>query len=165
MRLRALFVGLSVSVACIVGTLHAQAPDPARQAAAKEMLVYSGGTRQFDEVITLVFDQLAASFSATVPGKDKEIREVFKDLAPRFKPRQAQVMDQLAALFAKELTKQDLDAIVAFYKSPVGLKLVNTQAKTMRDAMQIGQRWGMQLGLDIDQEARKELKKRGIEVR
>ena len=28
MRLRALFLGLSVTVACIVGTLHAQAPDP-----------------------------------------------------------------------------------------------------------------------------------------
>ena len=85
------------------------------------MLVHSGGTRQFDEVITLVFDQLATSFSAMTPGKDKEIREVFKDLAPRFRPRQAQVMDQLAALFANELTKQELDAIVAFYKSPVSV--------------------------------------------
>jgi hypothetical protein len=58
-----------------------------------------------------------------------------------------------------------LDAIVAFYKSPVGLKLVNAQSKTMREAMQIGQNWGMQLGMDIDAEARKELKKRGIDVR
>jgi hypothetical protein len=165
MSLRGLFLGLSMIVACIVGTLHAQAPDPARHAAAKEMLVHSGGTRQFDEVITLVFDQLAGGYAGAAPGKEKEIRAVFQELAPKFKPRQAQVMDQLAALFAKELTKQDLDAIVAFYKSPVGLKLVNAQSKTMREAMQIGQNWGMQLGMDIDAEARKELKKRGIDVR
>jgi hypothetical protein len=92
MSLRGLFLGLSMIVACIVGTLHAQAPDPARHAAAKEMLVHSGGTRQFDEVITLVFDQLAAGYAGAAPGKEKEIRAVFQELAPKFKPRQAQVM-------------------------------------------------------------------------
>jgi hypothetical protein len=34
----------------------------------------------------------------------------------------------------------------------------------MRQAMALGQRWGAQLGREIEEEARKELKKRGIEL-
>jgi uncharacterized protein len=162
MTWRALLLGLSVSAASIVGTLHAQGPDPARLAAAKQMLAHSGGVKQFEDVISLMFDDLAANFAAMAPGKEQEVNEIVKGLAPRFKSRLAQVWDQIATLYARELSKEELDALVAFYKSPLGLKLVDTQAKTMREAIQAGQQWGMQVGLEIDAEARKELEKRGI---
>jgi uncharacterized protein len=159
---RALLLGLSVGVASIVGTLHAQAPDPARLAAAKQMLANSGGVKQFEDIISLMFDDLAANFAAMAPGKEQEVNEVVKGLAPRFKARLAEVWDQVAALYARELSKEELDALAAFFKSPLGLKLVDTQAKTMREVMQAGQEWGMQVGVEIDAEARKELEKRGI---
>jgi hypothetical protein len=34
----------------------------------------------------------------------------------------------------------------------------------MRQSMVLGQRWGTQLGREIEEEARRELKKRGIEL-
>ena len=159
---RALILGLSVGVASIVGTLYAQGPDPARLAAAKQMLAYSGGVKQFEDSISLMFDDLAANFAAMAPGKEEEVKEIVKGLAPRFKPRLAEVWDEIATLYAKELSKEDLDALAAFYKSPLGHKLVDTQTKTMREVIQAGQQWGMQVGVEIDAEARKELEKRGI---
>ena len=42
------------------------------------------------------------------------------------------------------------------------MKFIAVQPDIMRQSMTLGQRWGMQLGREIEQEAREELKKRGI---
>jgi hypothetical protein len=36
-------------------------------------------------------------------------------------------------------------------------------AGIMRQALALGQRWGQQIGIELDAEARRELKKRGID--
>src|SRR5262245_12360816 len=144
-RPRVLFLGLLLGltgiVAAGVGTTLAQAPDPARHQAAKEMMVHSGAVKQFDEAIPLIFDQMSRSFMAVVPDKGKEIREVFDQLVPRFLQRKGELIDQIAALYATELTLQELNGIIAFYKSPVGLKFAGAQPKIVRESMVLGQRW------------------------
>ena len=42
------------------------------------------------------------------------------------------------------------------------MKFVAVQPDIMRQSMMLGQRWGAQLGREIEQEAREELKKRGV---
>ena len=59
---------------------------------------------------------------------------------------------------------EELNAIVAFYKSPAGVKFIAVQPDIMRQSMTLGQRWGQQIGAEIEQEAREELKKRGIDL-
>jgi hypothetical protein len=34
----------------------------------------------------------------------------------------------------------------------------------MRQSMALGQRWGQQIGIELDAEARQELKKRGVDL-
>jgi uncharacterized protein len=162
-RLFGLLLGLSgVVVAASVGT--AQAPDPARHDAAKEMMVHSGAVKQLDEAIPLIFDQMSRSFVAVAPDKAKEIREVFDQLVPRFLQRKGELIDQIAALYATELTLQELNAIIAFYKSPVGLKFAGVQPKIVRESMVLGQRWGERIGAEIEQQARQELRRRGVDL-
>jgi hypothetical protein len=62
------------------------------------------------------------------------------------------------------MTLEELNGIVAFYKSPVGAKFAAVQPGIMRQSMALGQRWGQQIGIDLDAEAKRELKKRGIEL-
>jgi hypothetical protein len=38
------------------------------------------------------------------------------------------------------------------------------QPGIMRQSMVLGQRWGQQIGIEFDAEAKRELKKRGIEL-
>jgi len=70
----------------------------------------------------------------------------------------------VASLYAQELSVEELGAVSAFYKSPAGAKLLAVQPQIARQSMALGQRWGAQIGREIEQEARKELKKRGIEL-
>jgi len=159
-----LLVGLSGLVAAGVGTTRAQAPDRARHEAAKEMMAHSGAVKQFDEAIPLILDQMSRSFVSVAPNKGKEIREVFDQLVPRFLQRKGELVDQIAALYAAELTLQELNAVIAFYKSQVGLKFAGLQPKIVRGSMIIGQQWGQRIGAEIEQQARQELRRRGVDL-
>jgi hypothetical protein len=145
-------------------SVRAQAPDAARLAAAKDMMQVAGVAKQFDEIMPMLARQLSQGFVAVAPDKADEIREVFNQLAIKFVNRKGELIDQIAAAYAEQLTLEELAAITAFYRSPAGLKFIEVQPQVMRQAMALGQRWGAQLGREIEEEARKELKKRGIEL-
>jgi len=144
--------------------VRAQTPDAGRLAAAKEMMQVAGVARQFEEVMPLLLEQLARGFVAVAPDKAWEIRDVLSQLGARFTDRKGQLIDQVAALYAEQLSLEELTAIVGFYRSPAGAKLMSVQPQVMRQAILLGQRWGAELGREIEEEARKELKKRGIDL-
>jgi len=158
----ALVVGLSTSL--LTSPVGAQAPDPARVSAAREMMQVAGVAKQFDELMPLLVQQLSQSFVAVAPEKADEIRQIFAQLPGKFIDRKGELIEQVAGLYAQELSVEELVAVSDFYKSPVGLKLLSVQPQIARQSMALGQRWGAQIGREIEQEARKELKKRGIEL-
>ena len=160
---RASIFAAMLLAACVTGAA-AQAPDAARVAAAKEMMSVAGVSKQFDEVMPVLTRQLSEGFVAVAPDKADEIREVFKQLSVKFIDRKGELMDQVAAVYAEQLTQEELTAIAAFYRSAVGTKFIAIQPLVMRQAMALGQRWGAQLGREIEEEARRELKRRGIEL-
>ena len=158
---------LAAALALLVGApaaVRAQAPATDRLALAKDLMAASGVAKQFDEVMPVLAERLSEAFVAVAPQKADEIREVFSQVTVRFIDRKGELIDQIAALYAEKLTHEDLDAIVAFYKSPTGIRFVALQPEMTRQAMSLGQRWGAQIGREIEEEARRELKKRGIEL-
>jgi hypothetical protein len=159
-----LLLGLSGMLAVGLGTTRAQTPDRARHEAAKQLMVHSGAVKQFDAAIPLILEQMSRSFMSVAPDKGKEIREVFDQLVPRFLERKGELIDQIAALYAAELTLQELNAIIAFYKSPAGLKFAGLQPKIVRESMVLGQSWGQRIGAEIEQQARQELRRRGVDM-
>jgi hypothetical protein len=140
------------------------APDAERLAAAKQMMEVAGVARQFEEVMPVLLKQLAQGFVAVAPDKAQEIRDVFSQLGGKFIDRKGELIDQVAALYAEQLSLEELAAVAGFYRSPAGMKMISIQPHVMRQAMLLGQRWGAELGREIEEEARRELKKRGIQL-
>ena len=164
---RALLIAATI-LAVLAGASSAQipdkAPDKARIAAAKQMMELAGSAAQFDQVMPLMSQQMSQAFKNIAPGSATEIDDVFRQLVPRFVARKGELLDQIAALYATEMTLDELNAIVAFYKSPAGLKFASVQPKILRESMTLGQRWGQRIGAEFADEARRELKKRGIDL-
>jgi uncharacterized protein len=166
MRYRALLLAaallaLPLSSPCVRAQSTA---DQARLAAARQMMQVAGVARQFSQVMPVLMRQLAEGFVAVAPDKAKVIAEVFAQLGSKFDERKGELIDQVAALYAEQLTLEELNAVTEFYRSPAGAKMMSIQPQVMRQAMQLGQRWGAQLGREIEEEVRRELKKRGIEL-
>ncbi|HZT47063.1 MAG TPA: DUF2059 domain-containing protein [Hyphomicrobiaceae bacterium] len=160
----ALFASAWLVFAAPPAPLAAQEPDPARIAAAKELMQAAGVARQFDEVMPLLTKQIADSFVVLAPDKSSEIREVFGQLAIKFVDRKGELIDKIAEVYAEKLTAEDISALTAFYKSPAGIKFIAVQPEIMRRSVMLGHRWGQALGREIDEEARRELKKRGVDL-
>lgn len=160
---RALFIAVTV-LAALSGVSSAQTPDTTRIAAAKQMMELAGSGAQFDQVMPLMSQQMSQAFKNLAPGSATEIDDVFRQLVPKFIARKSELLDQIAALYATEMTLDELNAIVAFYKSPAGAKFSSVQPKILRGSMALGQRWGQKIGEELADEVRRELKKRGIDL-
>ncbi len=142
----------------------AAAIDPARIAAAKELMEVAGSAKQFDIVVPLISQQLEAAFINLKPDHAAEIKEVFQVIPEKFSQRKQELLDQIAALYAERLTAAELNEIIGFYKSPIGAKFVQLQPELVQQSMALGQAWGRKIGEEIDQEVRKELKQRGVSI-
>ena len=166
MTYRALLIVVTMlaALAALPGMSSAQAPDAARIAAAKQMMDVAGSAAQFDQVMPLMSQQMSQAFKNIAPGNATEIDDVFRQLVPKFIERKGELLDQIATLYATEMTLDELNAIVAFYRSPAGVKFASVQPKILRDSMALGQRWGQKIGAEFADEARRELKKRGIDL-
>lgn len=53
--------------------------------------------------------------------------------------------NDIADIYMESYTEEDVDAILEFYRSPVGQKMLEETPKIMEKSMQLGQQWGMQL--------------------
>ena len=138
--------------------------DPARFAAAKELLVVVGSAKQFDVVVPLITQQLENAFVNLKPDHSAEIKDVFRVIPEKFSQRKQELLDQVAALYAEKLTADEINDIIKFYKTPLGAKFVQLQPELVQQSMMLGQAWGRKIGQEIDQEVRKQLKDRGVPI-
>ncbi|PSL35030.1 DUF2059 domain-containing protein [Chitinophaga ginsengisoli] len=52
-------------------------------------------------------------------------------------------------VYAKYYTEEDLDQIIAFYKTPAGRKVIEVTPQIVQESMQLGRQWGQKLGEKI----------------
>ncbi|MES1180206.1 MAG: DUF2059 domain-containing protein [Hyphomicrobium sp.] len=167
MQLRARLLAIAIAVSAIpafTATTHAQAPDPARLAAAKDMMEASRVDKQFEQVIPLLLDRLKDGFRNLAPDKRGVIDGVFEQMQSKFISRRAELLDEIAVVYAQKLEAAEMKAVAEFYRSPVGSRLIEAQPQIMQESIMAGQRWGQRIGREIEEEARRELKRRGVDL-
>lgn len=160
---------LSITIALAL-VLHLSGPaaaqksaaDPERLAAARNLMQISGAARAFDTVIPLMMRQIKGLIKKQHSGRGALIDELFTRVEQRFSLRKQELIDQIAALYAREMTTSDMNDIAAFYSSGVGARFIALQPKLMRNSALLGQAWGRKIGQEIVTEVQAELRRRGI---
>lgn len=67
-----------------------------------------------------------------------------------------ELVDMLLPVYKKHFAESDLDAIIAFYQTDAGKKLAQETPLLTKEAMEIGQLWGMKIGREILEEMKQE---------
>ena len=158
-----------VRLAAIAGALvgispwaHSQQPSAAAMASAKELIATTGATTLFSPLSPGVVEQAKLLFLQQNPTIGAQLNEVAAkvrtDLAPRF----SEISDQVAKFYATAFTDQELKAIIAFYHTPAGKKLLDEQPKIADASMRFAQEWANKLSDEVIGKMREELQKRGI---
>ena len=70
----------------------------------------------------------------------------------------------MALVYANEFTEQELTALVAFYKSPLGQKLLINEPRAIQMSMSYMNQWAQQFAGIVNGEFRAEMRKRGKQI-
>jgi uncharacterized protein len=133
-------------------------------AAARDVVIGSGLSRGFDGMVPQIADQIRTSISRTRPELIKDMEEALKGLIPELTPQTAQMIISSSRLFAARMTEPELKEIGAFFKTPAGVKYVNTQGPMLNELFAEMQVFSQTLGNVMMDRLREELRKKNHQL-
>lgn len=139
----------------------AQKPSAAAMATANELIKVTGATALFKPLIAGVVEQAKTPFLQQNPMLAKDLNEIAAKLNAELAPRFSEITNEVATLYATHFSEQELKAILAFYQSPVGKKLLAQQPQVIETSMSFAQNWANKLSDEVIRRMRAELVKRG----
>jgi hypothetical protein len=160
---RAATIGLSL-VAFIGGAAAQNTPSPAALSLARQLIDAKGAKTLYDPLVGGVVEQAKNVFLKANPLLGKDLNEVAAKLRTDFAPRSAEVLAETAKLYATHFTEQELKDAVAFYKSPLGQKLLSREPVVVDESMRSARIWADKLSEQVIAAMRTEMRKRGHEI-
>lgn len=160
------FAAVSVALLMLAGTALAQQPaEPSAShlALAREVAVGSGMTRSFDAISGPLLDQLR-QMNVTRPEIKQDLDQVVEGLKPEIEMQKQIMVNAAAKVFANRMTEAELKDISAFFKSPSGMKYVQSQPVVLDDIVKEMATWTQNVAEYVMIRARAEMKKRGHEL-
>jgi hypothetical protein len=161
--IRVALVGLAL---CGFGTAaHAQAqPTPAAIAVALEVVEIKGVTNIFDPALTGMILRARGALLQANPALGGELDAAAQQVRTELLPRVEDLKKETAKIFASFFTEQELKDLLAFYKSPLGTKLLAAEPKALGETMKYADRWAASLGEEVLVKMRAEMRKRGHDL-
>jgi uncharacterized protein len=140
---------------------QAPAPSPAALLMAKEIIEMKGATETFDPLIAGVIGHHRNILMQTNPNLSRPLQEVAEKLIRDLASRRIELQQELARTYASYFTEQELREALAFYRTPLGKKLVTEEPKAMDAAFKRADEWSSNFAKEVVQRIRDEMKKRG----
>jgi uncharacterized protein len=155
---------LALALALPVMTASAQQPSAAAVATAKELITIKGGVTVYQTIIVGMVEQVRSVLLRANPLLGKDLGEVGAKLRAEYLPRSADLVNDAARLYATRFTEQELKDALAFYKSPLGRKLLVEEASILDQSLKQAEQWANRLSEEVIGKFRTEMKKRGHEI-
>src|ERR1700690_1714251 len=153
---------VAIALVAFSPAAYSQQPSAAAMATAKELIAATGATSVFNPLIAGGVEQAKLLFLQQNPAVAKDRNEIANKIRTDLVPRFAELSDEVARLYATNFTEPELKAILVFYQSPAGKKLLGQQPAVVAASMNFAQDWANKLSDEVIAQMREELKKRGL---
>jgi hypothetical protein len=100
----------------------------------------------------------------TNPMLGKPMNEIAAALRAEYASRTEELVNEAAKLYASRFTEQELNELLAFYKTPLGSKMIMEEPRILDESLQNTHNWANRLSEEIIGKFRTEMKKRGHEI-
>jgi uncharacterized protein len=163
---------LWIRIACLsLGLLAAgpagaqsQTPSPEAMTAARELIVTMQMADNLKTIMPAIMRSLKPAIVQNRPQVERDYDALVPLLLESMEARLNEMIDQVAALYARTFTAEELREVVAFYRGPTGQKFVQRLPLITQESMVIGQRFGQSIGTEIRDRMIDELRKRGHNI-
>jgi uncharacterized protein len=149
------------------GPAAAQTASPDALAAGRELVVAMRGAEQFKTIVPLMLQQLKP---AIVQGRPEVARDfdamvpVLQELLTTQSAGMAKLLEDIAAIYARHFTVDEMRQLIAFYRAPLGQKLLDKMPTITQESMTAGQAFGQVLAGELQKRVVDELRKRGHKI-
>jgi len=151
----------AAAVALTLMSPAAFAADAPNLALAKQMLQVTHGDTVFTPLIPGVVEQARLFYLQQNPSRGKDLTEAAAKIRNELQPRFAELMDDIAKIYAESFSEQEMKEIIAFYQTPAGKKMLDQQPKLVDSSMNFAGNWANKLSEEVTTKMREELIKRG----
>ena len=166
--LLASFAALGLAVTGAMAQAHKAAPlnpvSPAALASAKEILIAKGADKIYQGAVVGLTNRIKDALLQSNLNLQKDLDESAQKVVKDLNGREQEIGEQMAKIYANSFTEQELKDIAAFYKSPLGTKVIAQEPVALQQASVFMQEWAGKMSEEIVAKMRAEMKARGKPV-
>jgi hypothetical protein len=141
------------------GPASAQSADAI--AAAKELMVVmhteDGVRSMMPSIVRIVKAAVVQDRMEIAPDFDTLMLSLVRTVSVR----PDQIVDEIAAIYARRFTAAEMREVAQFYRSPTGQKLVQQMPDIVQQSGTIAQQFSKQIATELQQRMTEELRKKG----
>ncbi|MHB1950806.1 MAG: DUF2059 domain-containing protein [Acidiferrobacteraceae bacterium] len=140
---------LMLVVACAFAPSRgfADAMTPEKRAAIEQLLKMANAKAmglQMAAIFIAGMERQVHALRPDIPRRADDI--VVQEVTRVMRSHMSGLINQIVPLYGKYYTLSDIRSMIAFYKTPVGQKILRVTPLLTRDSALVGERWGQSLG-------------------
>ena len=152
-------------VACLlllsVPATRAQTPTPDAMTAARSLVNTMKLADQYKALLPAILLGLKPALTQDRPEIEQDYDAMMPMIADAFTPYYTSMVDGIATVYANNFTAAELREIEAFYRQPVGQKMLEKMPAISQQALAVGQEIGRKAADDLRQRLTEALRQKG----
>lgn len=145
-------------------TAPAAKPSPKAVATAMELLKIKGAGHIYAPILVNIIQRTEYKYMQTNPMLQNDLDASALQVRKAMQPELDSLEKHVAEEYASHFTEKELEQIVAFYKTPLGHKLVTIEPKVLAQSMDYARQWAAKVAQQVDAKMREEMQKRGHDL-
>lgn len=129
--------------------------------AARDLLAVKGVAQVYYNAVPNIVERAKTQLLANNLNYQKDLNEVAIAIAQQAAGKEKEIGEQMAKIYANDFTEQELKDLTAFYKSPLGQKVLAQEPKSIQASMNFMGQWAQSFGEATVAQFRAEMAKRG----
>jgi hypothetical protein len=137
---------------------------PAALAAAREILAMKNVSAMYGGAVPGIVQRTKDALIQSNLNYQRDLNDVAVTVAQTLAGREKEIGEQMAKIYANDFTEQELQGLVAFYKSPLGAKLLAVEPKSISASMVFMNQWALTFSDEVNSQFKAEMHKRGKDI-
>ena len=163
-RLKRFLAALTICLVGAAAALPATAQD-SKLEKAREVFRIMQADGIMDQMLDAVFGQMGAMMQQSHPELPQEALTIVREeISASLREALPQLIDQVAVVYEQVFTDEELDAMLAFYRSPAGQSMVKKMPEVMGRSAQFSQAWAMGAFQNLPQRIEQRLRREGYDL-
>ena len=144
-----------------IGASEAQTPSPDGMSAARALVTTMKLSEQYKALLPAILLGLRPAVVQDRPEIERDYDAMMPMLTDVFAPYYSAMVDGIVTIYANNFTAGELREIEAFYRQPVGQKLLEKSSMVAQQSIQIGQEVGRKAADDLKGRLTEALRQKG----